>query len=262
MPPFIPSLVLCAGLSLAAFGTQASVTTLSDCASCNGASYTLSYSGSALADDDPLHETYRIMLSIDTAGVAAVVPKAVALDAAAIKVSSSVFAATLISAPGGLGNWSLLAGGVSGQGCNGKGNGFECADWSGSGLGAALGGVLDFVFDLTVANGGLFTAIDAAHVKARFADSKGEKTGAVVSNDITLGSFQAPPPAPPPPGPTTPPTGPTAPTGDWTPPVLPTGLVSPGSPTVATSDVPEPGSLLLAALALTALPALGRRRRR
>jgi hypothetical protein len=243
------SLVLSGSLALAAVGAQASIITLSACASCNGASYTLSHDGSALADSDPLHETYRITLRIDTAGVAAAVPLAVALDAAAIKVSSSVFAAALHAAPGGVGNWALRGGGASGQGCNGQGSGFECADWTAGGQGAMLGGVLDFVFDLTVDNGGLFTAIDGAHVKARFVDSRGRKVGAVVSEDITLGSFQ-PPGAPTEPATDAVPSGGSTPSGD----ALPPTLTAPASP------VPEPGALALAGLGLAALRSVRRRR--
>jgi len=154
--------------------------------SCNGGIYTLSYDGTALPDGDPLHETFRIALSADTSGVTGVVPTATAIDAVAIKVSSSVFAASLFSAPGGLGNWMLLAGGIDASGCSGSGSGFECAKWVGGGVGAAIGGTLDWVFDITVDNGDLNTSLLGSSIKARYVNSNDEKVGALVSEEITL----------------------------------------------------------------------------
>ena len=83
----------------------------SSCVTCQGASYALSYSGSALPDADPLHETFRITLTIDTSTLS--LPGAVAVDAAAIKVSSSVFASVIADAPGGATSWNLVPGGIS-----------------------------------------------------------------------------------------------------------------------------------------------------
>lgn len=158
------------------------------CPTCNGGIYTLSYDGTALADTDAVHETFRITLNIDTSGVTGVVPTATAIDAVAIKVASSIFSATLFSAPGGTASWALVPGGISAIGCDGSGSGFECADWIASGAGAAIGGTLDWIFDVTVDNGGLFTTTDAASVKARYVDSSGAKVGDLVSEAITLQS--------------------------------------------------------------------------
>jgi len=184
----LPLLLLPLALWAVPTWSHASTVTLSGCASCNGGSYSLSYSGVAQPDVDPLHETYRITLHVDTAGVGAAVPSAVALDTASIKVSASVFGAALVSAPGALADWQLLPGGVGSQGCTGNGGGFVCADWIGAGLGIGLGGAVDFVFDITVNNGGLQTGTDGAEVKGRFVDANGSKAGAVLSNPITLGT--------------------------------------------------------------------------
>lgn len=170
-------------------GAFAEIVTLSGCASCNGGTYSLSYDGQALPDSDPAHETFRITLSIDTSGVPAAVAGAVALDTASIKIAPAVRGGLLVSAPGGLSQWQLLGGGADSNGCKGQGGGgYVCADWIGSGVGTALGGVLDFVFDLTVDNGALFTDLDEPHVKARYVDASGGKVGAVLSNDLTLGT--------------------------------------------------------------------------
>lgn len=160
-----------------------------NCGSCNGGKYTLFYSGSALADADPLHETFRITFEADTSGVAAVVPTAVAIDAASIKVANAgdITGASLFSAPVGVGSWNLLAGGVSNGGCApNASNGFECADWVAAGVGASIGGILDWVFDITVDNGQLFTSLLGSSIKARFVDASGSHVGALLSENITL----------------------------------------------------------------------------
>ncbi len=157
-----------------------------DCPTCNGGIYTLSYDGTALADTDTAHETFRITLNIDTSGVTAVVPTATAIDAVAIKVASSVFNATLFSAPDGTTSWALVPGGISAIGCDGNGSGFDCADWIASGVGTAIGGTLDWIFDVTMDNGALFTLADEASIKARYVDSSGAKVGNLVSEAITL----------------------------------------------------------------------------
>lgn len=162
-----------------------------DCApidTCNGGIYTLSYDGTALVDADPLHETYRITLSIDTSGVNGVVSDATAIDAVAIKVSSSVFDASLFSAPVDTANWVLVSGGINADGCSVPDNGFECADWIASGVGAAIGGTLNWIFDMTVDNGTLFTNLFESSIKARYVDSSGAKIGDLVSENITLQS--------------------------------------------------------------------------
>jgi len=157
-----------------------------NCPTCNGGIYTLSYDGTALADTDTAHETFRITLNIDTSGVTAVVPTATAIDAVAIKVTNSVFNATLFSAPDGTASWALVPGGISAIGCDGNGSGFDCADWIASGVGTAIGGTLDWIFDVTMDNGALFTLADEASIKARYVDSSGAKVGDLVSEAITL----------------------------------------------------------------------------
>jgi hypothetical protein len=166
-----------------------------NCGTCQGSIYTLSYGGSPLPDADPLHETFRIMLTINTSGYNGGPLLTTFLDSAAIKVSSSVFAASLFSAPGGLANWALIPGGISSGGCDGSGGGFECASYIGPGAGVALGGTLSWVFDITVDNGLLNTALSGSTIKARYVNSSDSKVGDLVSEEITLqrGTVQAVP---------------------------------------------------------------------
>lgn len=166
-----------------------------NCDTCQGSIYILSYSGIALPDADPLHETFRITLTIDTNGYNG---GGVALDAAAIKVSSSVVASSPFAAPGGLANWVIVAGGINSGGCSGSGSGFDCADWVASGPGTAVepGETLVFTFDQTIDNGTLLTGLSAASIKARYVDATGKKVGDLVSENITLQDPPTPVPEP------------------------------------------------------------------
>jgi hypothetical protein len=154
------------------------------CESCQGALYTLTYSGAPLVDADPLNETYRITLTIDTSTLD--LPGAVAIDAAAIKVSSAVSGASLFDATGDAASWNIVPGGVDGGGCSGSGGGFSCADWIAAGVGTPVGGTIEFIFDHTMSNGALFTGLNQASIKVRYVDTAGDKIGDLVSEAITL----------------------------------------------------------------------------
>nr|MBI3611702.1 VPLPA-CTERM sorting domain-containing protein [Nitrospirota bacterium] len=155
------------------------------CGTCQGSIYTLSYSGIPLPEviNDPAHETFRVKLTIDTSGYSG---GGVAIDAAAIKVSSSVFSSSLFAAPVSLADWALVSGGINAGGCSGSGGGFDCADWVALGPGAAVGGTLVWTFDQTMNNGSLFTNPLESSIKARYVTSAGHKIGALVSEYITL----------------------------------------------------------------------------
>jgi hypothetical protein len=154
-----------------------------DCDTCQGAIYTLTYSGVALPDADPATETFRATLTIDTSGYNG---GGGFIDAAAIKISASSVSATLFAAPGGVGNWTLVPGGIDAGGCSGSGGGFNCADWTASGVGTAVGGTLAWTFDVKMANGALFTDPLEASIKARYVDATGAKVGDLVSENISL----------------------------------------------------------------------------
>jgi hypothetical protein len=47
-------------------------------------------------------------------------------------------------------------------------------------------GTYSWIFDVTIPTGTLFTAADAASIKAQYTDSSGNKVGSLVSEDITL----------------------------------------------------------------------------
>ncbi|HET8701128.1 MAG TPA: PEP-CTERM sorting domain-containing protein [Nitrococcus sp.] len=167
----------------------------STCSTCQGSTYTLTYSGSAQPGSTPGNETYRITYTIDTSTYTG---GGTAIDAAAIKVSSSVKSASLVSAPVALSDWDLIAGGINAGGCSGSGSGFECAGWNGTGtgVGAPVGGTLSWVFDITLPSANdLFTSSGAASIKARYVDTSGSKVGALVSEGISLQIGTPRPPA-------------------------------------------------------------------
>jgi hypothetical protein len=148
-----------------------------------GTVWSLSTSGVDL-DANPLTETFRVTLGVDTSGYTGT---GSFLDEVAVKVSSSLLGASLFSAPGGVANWTLVAGGISAGGCSGAGSGFECADSLTVAGGAAVpGGVYTWVFDLLMNNGALFTGALESSVKGRFVDASGAKVGAIVSENVTL----------------------------------------------------------------------------
>lgn len=160
-----------------------------DCPSCGGAIYTLYYNGSALPDADSLHETFRLILDIDTNSYTG---GGSYLDNVAIKVSSSVYNYSLFAAPGGISDWSLSAGGLDANGCSGSGSGWICANGLANGgkgvsvtTGNGAGADYSFIFDVTVNNGSLFTGLNSS-VKARYVDNNGEKKGSLLSENITI----------------------------------------------------------------------------
>jgi len=181
--PFLAASLLALGVTALPAHAQSSF---------QGTTWSLSYSGSPLADSDPLHQTYRITLGVDTNGYTG---GGSFLDQVAIKVSNSVFAASLFDAPGGASSWTLVPGGLNANGCNGSGSGFECVNsqavlngGKGVAINAGNGVGVDYswVFDITVNNGALFTGLGQSSVKARFVNNSGNKVGALVSEPISL----------------------------------------------------------------------------
>lgn len=156
--------------------------------SCDGAQYSLTYDGIALPDSDPLTEIFRITLHVDTTNYTG---GGSFLNNVAIKVSSTpnLVDASLFSAPGGTGDWTVgLNQTINANGCNANGGGgFICAaGTANAGKGVQLPGPYDFAFDVTVNNGTLFTDPLQASIKARYVDDGGVKAGALLSENISL----------------------------------------------------------------------------
>lgn len=158
-----------------------------NCGTCQGGIYTLTNLGLAPLDLDTADgsfDTYRIALTIDTSGYTG---GGTQIDEVAIKVSSSIDDAALVSAPGSASDWMLKSGGLNASGCSGSGSGFQCSDWIlNSTTANQVGGVLTWVFDIDVASA-LLTGTDAAAIKVAYTDSQNNKVGSLVSENITLG---------------------------------------------------------------------------
>jgi len=160
----------------------------SNCRSCAGAAYTLTYNGSPISSTSTT-QTFEITFNVNDSSYNG---GGSFLNAVAIKVDSSahLVSSSLVSAPSG---FSLAStGGLDANGCSGSNAGFLCAQSSGNGV-SVLGGPYNFVYDVTVDSGTLFTGLNAASVKALYVDSNGNKVGALMSEDITLQTVTATP---------------------------------------------------------------------
>jgi hypothetical protein len=159
---------------------------------CQGSLYAITYSGTALPDSDAANETFRIFLDINTAGYNG---GGSFLDNVSIKVASSVVSWSLFAAPGAESNWTSHDGGIDAGGCSDSGGGFICVDFTGAAVDrlAVPDGTYEWAFDITVANGTLFTGALESSIKARYINSDGVKVGDLVSENITLQTGSCPP---------------------------------------------------------------------
>ena len=161
-----------------AFAGPITYTAPANCPSCQGGIYTLTY--------DPLTSlygnTWEVILGINTSGYTG---GGVAIDAVAVKMSSSVSGTALEFAPNGAGSWALVPGGINAAGCSGTGSGFECAEWAASGAGIpVIAGSYNWGFLITLPDG-ITPLLDGGSIKARYVDAQGNKVGDLVSTNVT-----------------------------------------------------------------------------
>jgi hypothetical protein len=161
---------------------------------CQGSLYAITYNGTALSDSDPNNETFRIFLDIYTGfynGGGSF------LDNVSIKVASSVVSWSLFAAPGAETNWTSHDGVIDANGCSDSGGGFICVDFTGAPADRLvvpyLPSAYEWAFDITVANGKLFTDPLQSSIKARYINGDGVKVGDLVSENITLQTGGCPP---------------------------------------------------------------------
>jgi hypothetical protein len=153
-----------------------------DCSTCQGAIYELLYDPIPVSGNGTT--TYEITLRIDTSGYTG---DGVRIGEVAFKVSPTLASVSLVDAPGGVGAWDEILGGINANGCQGNANnGFACAASTSDSV-ATVPGEHEWVFHVGVeAPHELFTEVWQASVKARYLDENGDKTGDLVSENITL----------------------------------------------------------------------------
>jgi hypothetical protein len=168
-------------LCLLGFVASAKADTIgpSNCGSCLGSSYTLTYNATANPD------IFDIFLKVDTS--ATTLSTSDLLNAVAPKVSSSFTNIAFVSGPFG----TVQDGGLAAGGCNGSGSGFFCS--GGTGLAIGSGHVYNWEWAITLASpGDLFTGTHEASIKASFVTPAGGNAG-ITSEDITLQPGTTPP---------------------------------------------------------------------
>lgn len=170
-----------AAFALASPASASSISIGPACGTCQGSIYTLDDGGAPTLTAGP-NETWQITYTIDTSGYNG---GGTRLDSAALKVSSALVNATLVSAPGGPANWIETLGGIDAGGCSGSGSGFDCVQINAVGNAPTVpNGVLTFVFDLVIVDGGIFTDLVGSTVKARYVNEAGDKVGDLVSEEL------------------------------------------------------------------------------
>ena len=148
-----------------------------NCPSCQGGIYTLTYD--PFSTNDALQVTLQIFTAHYNGG-------GTAIDAVSVKVSDKVADVDLVSAPYNTESWALIAGGINAGGCSGAGGGFECAEWTATGVGipVPIGGVYTWVFDIDLPLG-TTPFLDGGSIKVRYVDEDGNKVGNLVSTNVT-----------------------------------------------------------------------------
>ena len=138
-----------------------------------GTEWTLSYS---VVGSENGTDTLRVRLEGDTANYT---DTGTFISEVALKFDGSIMGdIELTGAPAGttLDYWAYVPGGMNGKGCSGKGEGWGCFSFTETGLvfGAAVGGLVGWVFEVDVAEGTLLSGLE---FKVHYLNSDGTKNG-------------------------------------------------------------------------------------
>lgn len=172
-------LLICLGLGA---GSALAGTIGPSCGSCEGGVYTLTYTNfQTIGPNDQLDVSLNFNTTTYTGG-------GIYIDAAAVKIAPALISTVLIGAPASLPNssvWNTFDGALNANGCSGAGSGFVCTESTGDG--AATSNLTNtFTWRITILSGTLLSGQDAASIKGLFTDAQGNKTGAVLSENISL----------------------------------------------------------------------------
>src|SRR5262245_50938389 len=170
--------------SIALFATEAQATTiLPNCGTCGNSNTTWDLT-LALLDD--AQNIYRLTATatygnpVDFVFVNSIAFKIDAFD-------NNYDATPTVTGPAESG-WAILPGGIAADGCSGSGNGFFCANPTGSGAAHGVGGTDVWTFLLDVNNSLPNLGTSAGSFKAYFTDAAGYKAGALLSEAVTFGT--------------------------------------------------------------------------
>lgn len=161
---------------------------LSGCGTCQGGSYLLQYETTPVGTYAGGGKIYNVFFSIDTTKLN--LASATNVGAVSVKISSGVDnpPSTLVSAPGGASNWTVVLGGISAGGCSGSGAGFICAkDPLPNNATLPHTGTYTWQFQYGTTKALLLGNL-ASVIKVQYVNAAGTKVGDLVSEGITLQS--------------------------------------------------------------------------
>lgn len=156
------------------------------CSACDGNSYTLTY---YQPDADAGTNTYVLDLLINASGFNAggSSPVAAFLMAVSPNISGWTTPISLITAPGGISDWSAVqTGGINSGGCDGNGAPFFCNSALSQGSFNATLSSVPLHFQWLITDPILPLGKNGVALKVQFEDSNGNKVGSLLSTDMTL----------------------------------------------------------------------------
>jgi hypothetical protein len=116
------------------------------------------------------------------------------INAIAFKIdafTNNYEASPTVSGPAETG-WNMVGGGINAGGCSGSGNGFFCANSTGSGATHGVGGTDTWTFLLNVNNNLANVATSTGSFKAHFTGDGGNKIGSLLSEEVSFGTPEIP----------------------------------------------------------------------